>query len=69
MNTTEFQRRAIVLWLTARINFHRAIMDSETGVTRKWKHHARKFARLCRCRGEYLTPDERQQIERREGLV
>jgi hypothetical protein len=69
MNMTEFQRKATDLWLTARINFHRAIMDSESGVTRKWKAHARKFGRLCRARGELLTDEERSRIERREGLV
>lgn len=69
MNISEIQRKAAVLWLTARINFHRAIMDNEIGVTRKWKHHARKFGRLCRARGELLTAEERSQIERREGLV
>lgn len=69
MNTSEIQRQALVLWLTARINYHRAIMDNEIGVTRKWKDHARKFGRLCRCRGELLTAEERSRIERREGLV
>lgn len=65
----ELHRKALILWLTARINFHRAIMDNEIGVTRKWKHHARKFGRLCRARGELMTADERSRIERREGLV
>lgn len=69
MNMTEFQRKATVVWLTARINYHRAIMDQEIGVTRKWKHHAQRLGRLCRLRGELLTFEERDRLERREGLV
>ena len=59
MNTSEIQRKALVLWLTARIRFHRAIMDAEGGVTDNWKQHARKFVRLCKYRSEIMTLDDR----------
>ncbi|HIO30758.1 hypothetical protein [Marinobacter salarius] len=69
MNTSEIQRQARILWLKAHIEYRRMCMDSEAGVTRTWKRHARAHTALCRLRAQLLTDDERRAIERREGLV
>ncbi|OJT01210.1 hypothetical protein [Marinobacter nauticus] len=65
----ELSRKARILWITARIKLHRLAMDSEKGVSERWKGHARALTTLCRARSELLTPKERRALERREGLV
>jgi len=65
----ELNRKCRILWLTARIKYHRICMDSEAGVTRTWKYHARTHTALCRLRADLLSPAERRDVERREGLV
>lgn len=65
----DLHRKARILWLSARIKYHRIIMDGETGITDQWKYHARTHTVLCRMRCELLSPAERRAIERREGLV
>ena len=65
----ELHRKLRILWLTARIKYHRICMDSEQGVTRTWKYHARTHTVLCRLRADLLSPAERRDVERREGLV
>lgn len=62
-------RKTRIAWLSLRIKHHRIVMDGESSITKRWKHHARCLTVLCRRRAELLTAAERQVIEAMEGLV
>jgi len=66
---TDLHRKARVFWLSVRIRYHRIVMDAEQGITSQWKQHARTHTVLCRLRANLLSPSERRDVERREGLV
>jgi len=65
----ELHRKARVLWLSLRIKYNRIAMDAEMGISEQWKYHARTHTALCRKRADLLSPAERREVERREGLV
>lgn len=67
MNTTEFQRKTRMAWLSLQIVALRIAMSFEQGPTDEWKRMARRLACLVNQRNQLRTLEDIRNIEKRRA--